>query len=152
MYQDNPKEMAFVVNFPKLVTETINGEAIIVHLDSGAYYSLCDSACFLWERLQTGSSVSRLAAQIRGQYTGVEESLEVALGAFIADLQADGLVLLTPEPLVEVPFVSDSEVKQPFTHPVIEKFTDMADLLMLDVIHDVAEEEGWPFKKQPKSS
>ena len=32
-----------------------------------------------------------------------------------------------------------------FTNPVLEKFTDMAELLLLDPIHEV-DDSGWPNK------
>jgi hypothetical protein len=33
--------------------------------------------------------------------------------------------------------------KKPFTDPVIEIYTDLQDLLLLDPIHDV-DDRGWP--------
>ncbi len=41
--------------------------------------------------------------------------------------------------------VNISTSKDDFTNPVLEKFTDMADLLLLDPIHEV-DESGWPNK------
>ena len=34
--------------------------------------------------------------------------------------------------------------KQHFQSPEIQKFTDMEDLLLIDPIHEVDEEAGWP--------
>jgi hypothetical protein len=36
-----------------------------------------------------------------------------------------------------------------FTQPVLEVYTDMQDLLLLDPIHEVDEEAGWPSPKPP---
>ena len=41
----------FRVNQPAVIAEVIDNEAIVVNLDSGAYYSLRGSACTIWEML-----------------------------------------------------------------------------------------------------
>jgi hypothetical protein len=41
---------------------------------------------------------------------------------------------------------SNSGEKIPFAQPVLNKFTDVEDLLMLDPIHDV-DAAGWPQKR-----
>jgi len=33
--------------------------------------------------------------------------------------------------------------RPPFVKPILQKYTDMADLLLLDPIHEVGE-QGWP--------
>jgi len=39
-----------------------------------------------------------------------------------------------------------------FAPPVLEVYTDMQDLLLLDPIHDVDETVGWPSPKPPEES
>ena len=39
-----------------------------------------------------------------------------------------------------------------WTAPVLEVFTDMEDLLLLDPIHDVSEAVGWPMQKPAHSA
>ena len=36
---------------------------------------------------------------------------------------------------------------KPLAAPVLNKYSDMQDLLLLDPIHDVDEEAGWPTNK-----
>jgi hypothetical protein len=38
----------------------------------------------------------------------------------------------------------------PFRVPVLNRYSDMADMLLLDPVHDV-EESGWPVPKPPHS-
>lgn len=149
---DNPPQQPFfVTNHHNLVAETIDEEVIIVNLDTGVYYSLRESACFIWERLRTGGSLAQLAAAVRAAYIQVPETLDADLRAFVADLAADQLVITTHELTPIAPFVPNPGNGQPYTQPVIDKFSEMADLLQLDPIHQVEEDQGWPFKKKSSS-
>ena len=50
-----------------------------------------------------------------------------------------------PTPSTALP---DVKVNGGFDEPVLHKYEDMKDMLLLDPIHDVDDEAGWP---QPKS-
>jgi hypothetical protein len=39
------------------------------------------------------------------------------------------------------------DYKLPFQKPLLQKYTDMEALLLVDPIHEVDEEEGWPKQK-----
>jgi len=41
-----------------------------------------------------------------------------------------------------------SGTRQPFSAPVLNAYTDMEELLLLDPIHDV-DQAGWPMPKAP---
>lgn len=141
-------ETLFISNHSKLVTETLDGEAIIVHLETGAYFSLRGSACFIWECLQAGCSLTQLAAQIQMHFIAPPDTLEADLQTFITDLLANDLVLIVTEiPSDSHSLLAPSNTPLPFDPPVAEKFTDMADLLLIDPVHEV-QEAGWPFKKE----
>jgi len=39
--------------------------------------------------------------------------------------------------------------RPPFVKPILQKYTDMADLLLLDPIHEVDAGQGWPHPAPP---
>ena len=43
------KSLHFRINNPKVIHETIDGETVIVNLDSGNYYSLDATGADIWE-------------------------------------------------------------------------------------------------------
>ena len=62
--------------------------------------------------------------------------------------QATEQQLITPtgEP-VATKSLKTPLMRQPFSTPVLETYTDMQDLLTLDPIHDVDPQQGWPIQK-----
>ena len=143
------QDTVFIVNKTKLVSEISDGEAIIVDLETGAYFSLQNSACFYWENLLSGASLARLADLTLSRYSDVPPTCVEELKAFVLELQAEELVVQTANGSVPPTGISPATEKTIYTRPRLEKFTDMAELLLLDPIHEVDDGLGWPFKKNP---
>jgi len=148
MGQQENLEPIYSINHSKLVSETIDGEAIIVHLETGAYYSLRGSAALIWDQLLEGDTLSHLTSYLEEQVEAVSEPLEADLAAFLSDLQAEGLVILVEGQQKSGQNSVKIGQKSAYVKPMVDKFTDMSDLLLLDPIHQVEDEEGWPFKKK----
>lgn len=124
-------ETRYEVNVPDVVDESVDGEVLIVHLGTGTYFSARGAGDAAWQMLASG----RTAAECTVPLGQTEEGLQ----DFLSQLVAEGL--LRPRtggagPLPEL---------QPVAGPLLlEKYTDMQELLLLDPIHDVDDEEGWP--------
>ncbi len=132
---------------PTVVSESFDDEVILVNLSRGNYYSLRGSAAWLWQTLENGASIEGLAQQLMAQYVVDEPTATQALTTFAAQLQEQELIATTsetPSVLRQVPTLVD---RQAFVPPVLEVYTDMADLLALDPIHDVNPASGWPIAK-----
>lgn len=128
------------VNTPQISHQTIDGEVVIINLENGCYYSLLDLSAALWQLVAAGCTRDQVMAAAATAYPDAPDALEKA-GAFVDELVAEGLVLDQGDggeaPVPALPAV--------FTPPVLEKFTDMQELLMLDPIHEV-DAVGWPHK------
>jgi len=63
----------------------------------------------------------------------------------LADLLQEQLLVAADEQQLAAPPLErhGAGSRPPFQMPVVERYTDMADLLLLDPIHDV-NAEGWP--------
>ena len=85
---------------------------------------------------------------VRAHYAGDAEHIRAGVDALLAELLAESL--LAPAECISAgaPGVDSNERSAgelpPFMPPLLEKFTDMADLLLLDPIHEVDAETGWP--------
>lgn len=133
------------VNQPAVIAEVIDNEAIIVNLDSGAYYSLRGSACLIWEMLARQMPVPTVVQGLSQRFAGTPDVLQSGVDALLADLLGEQLLVPadgTKAP-AELPTMTGSEDRPSFETPVLEKYTDMAELLLLDPIHDV-DAAGWP--------
>ena len=139
----------FRVNAPGIVHEIIDGEAVVIDLERGNYYSLERAAADVWKWLDAGASVGDIAAGLAERYQCDHDVIDATLPSFVSELEAEGLIA----PLVNVdaaPAVSlvgvTTDAHLPFDAPRVSKFTDMQDLLLLDPIHEV-DASGWPRPK-----
>ncbi len=71
---------------------------------------------------------------------------DVDVDAYVVALQGEGLVVETDTPRAGGPTTA---VAWPdaYEAPQVKKYDDMADLLLVDPIHDVAAESGWPDRR-----
>jgi hypothetical protein len=134
----------FRTNSPPVIHETVDGETIVVNLDSGSYYDLNALGSSIFTSLAGGSGVGELAALIAATYGHDEADAARAVEAFVGLLVAEEL--LTP-----LPAANGAQPDPPaalpasYAEPVLNKHTDMEELLLLDPVHEVGE-AGWPSK------
>jgi hypothetical protein len=144
----------FRINKPTVIHEFFDKEVVIIEFNSGNYYSLDKAGADIWSFIESGANVDEIVEAITDLYKGSPTVIENAVAQLLAELQQEGLIV--PDNAKESE--STKEVKlsnkpspgteQPdFEVPVINKYTDMQDLLLLDPIHEV-DETGWPNIKQ----
>ena len=140
----------FRVNTPTVTHETIDGEAVIINLDSGNYYSLIEVGSFIWGLVEKGASASEVQNLVHQAYQGNATDIDRGVQELLAQLQQESLIVpvdgagafdLTQ--LNQVVPSNNSHEKPSFNPPLLHKYSDMQELLLLDPIHDV-DEAGWP--------
>jgi hypothetical protein len=132
----------FRLNSPRVVSEAVDGEAIIVNLDSGTYYSIKGDGILIWDAIVAGAPVDEIAAAVSSQTGASVETVQPALTAFSQSLSAEGLIV-PREDVGEPPVVDVSSGGPGLLQPTLESFSDMQDLILLDPVHEV-DEQGWP--------
>lgn len=135
--------MHYRLNHSDVIQETVDGEAIVIHTPSGVYYSLEGTAEHLWNALLAGHT----PADIAGAYP-VDEHISsaaviTAIEQFAQQLQQEKL-LLPSDPPAEAGDVPPAS--HPFSIPSLQRFTDMQELLLVDPIHEVDPQSGWPAR------
>lgn len=141
--------LSYRINSPSVIGEVLDGEAIIVNLDSGAYYSLDGAGAVVWAAAQSGAPLAELIGLTAAQYHGTVAEIASGIVALVEELVAEGLLVTnsaTGEDVVDATTAAPAALngdRPPFVKPVLQKYTDMADLLLLDPIHEV-DEQGWP--------
>jgi hypothetical protein len=145
--------MHFRINRPIVVDEVFDDEVVIIHFDTGNYYSLDSVGTEIWGLIESGASVGEIVASLANRYDGSEEVIEEATAQFVAELQEEDL--LAPGKPMDLATVGEPEegleakraaTGRSFRAPIVSRYTDMQDLLLLDPIHEV-DEEGWPSVK-----
>ena len=139
------------VNEPKVVHQTVDEETVIVDLGTGSYYSLRGSAQVIWSALERGLDVPGVVDEVDGRFEGDRDRIVPAVEAFVSRLADDRLIveLDGESPAWSPPFdaPAPSADRPGFEAPVIERFDDLQDLILLDPVHEVSEEQGWPHAR-----
>ena len=143
----------FRISAPKITSQTIDGEVVIINLDSGYYYSLDKAGACVWNALESGDPLGSIIDRVASSFEGERAVIEDAVIKLIDELQREELIApdetQAPAGLCEAGAGSGAAVagKVKFEAPVLQKYTDMQDLLLLDPIHEV-DETGWPRTKE----
>lgn len=132
------------INAPHVVAETIDGEVVAISMDTGSYYSIRGSGAVLWSLLAAGRSVSEIEETLHSQFDAEPSVLAVETSRFVSELLNEALLRpRTNDGASDLDGAQVGEKALDFAPPLLEKFTDMEDLLLLDPIHDV-DAQGWP--------
>ena len=151
------------VNIAHVVHETIDGETILIHLGSGAYYSLAGCGAQVWEMLVAGAGADEVIASTQIRYDADPAEIAQPISALIDELLAEELIVedgtdsalrigsdgKTSTPLAQAgdATIAESATRQSFVAPVLHKYTDMQEFMLVDPLHDVEQEVGWPRLK-----
>jgi hypothetical protein len=125
--------------------ETIEGEVIVIALDTGTYYSLRESGADVWEGIGQGGSEAEIAEALSRRYEGPADEMRSAVRELLGQLEEEGLIEEV-DGAAAAGSVGPAETpdgRRPFSTPVFEKHTDMQDLILLDPVHEV-DPRGWP--------
>jgi hypothetical protein len=142
----------FRVKLPNVTHETIDGETVILNLDTGSYYSIDNSGAMIWGLIDAGASIKQIVDIVSLSCTGNFQEIESGIIALAEKLEQEGLIVPNDEmeaSIINMPDTSTGQSvnRQCFEFPNLRKYTDMEDLLLLDPIHDV-DDTGWPNKNQ----
>lgn len=130
---------------PDVIEETFDGEVTLVHLRTGIFYGLNATASALWRQIEQGRTPETVARVLSEAYAVSRETVEADILPLIAEL-VDDEVLVPAEAEADVP---PPRAGGPWRAPAVERYSDMADLLKLDPIHDLrADYAGWPVPRE----
>jgi hypothetical protein len=147
----NEQLQRYRINDSKIVYEDYDDEIVLINLENGNYYSISGAAPVMWRLITEGRHTDGIVDGIMGKYVGARENIAWVTGEFIKGLLDEGLVLrddgaasatVTPQPAK-----AGAVAKVPFDPPVLKRYTDMQELILLDPVHEV-DESGWPEKKE----
>ncbi|HXY92512.1 MAG TPA: PqqD family protein [Acidimicrobiia bacterium] len=133
-------------NTPRFVDETLDGEALIMDMLKGNYYCCVGASALAWNALKAGASASETAAALARVYglsaPDIAHDVERFAGELVAEemiVEADGA--LAPASIEPAP--GTAPATDEYESLGLERYTDLADLILLDPVHDVGE-GGWP--------
>jgi hypothetical protein len=145
--QSPASHQCFETNSPAVVSEVIDGEAIIMNLKSGNYFSIQQTGAKIWEWINDGRPFQAVVELAQRSFAGEPEKITRDLEEFLGALLEHELIRPCSkdgQPGGQAVTDEETPVNRPaFEKPEVHVFNDMKDLLLLDPIHDV-DETGWP--------
>lgn len=135
----------------QVMSEVLDGEAVIIDLATGRYHAAAGVAATVWGAATSGASLATIMHVVASRHRNVPADAESAVLAFLAQTIAAGLATedASSAGTDQIPSFPDDTVTD-WGVPVLESHDDLADLLLLDPVHDVTE-SGWPHAAPPAS-
>jgi hypothetical protein len=127
----------------RVISEVIDGEFVVVHFESGCYYSIRGTGADVCRLLSAGYALQEIISRLATHHQLSESQVGPEVRQFVARLVEEGLLAPASEDGQQHGPVELSDA--PYAAPSFEKFDDMADQLLLDPIHEIGE-AGWPVR------
>jgi Coenzyme PQQ synthesis protein D (PqqD) len=138
---------SFAVRGNQITHERLDDEVIAIDLERGFYFAMVGPAADIWTAVVEGADDGLVAALLAERY-GIDAAVaRQAVDDFVRTLLDEALIaardLDAPSDDVGVPVLPDLTQPAVWSTPELERYDDMADLVLLDPIHQV-DESGWP--------
>jgi Coenzyme PQQ synthesis protein D (PqqD) len=117
----------------EVAAKVIDGEAIIIRLSDGMYFSLNSAGSLVWELIERRETVGEIQAALLARSNAIEQEVRDDVTRLANELLRENLVTTTDDSgSVTASELPAAEGKQPYESPQLQKYQDMADLLALD--------------------
>lgn len=124
----------YIPNQDDIAARVLDGEAIMINLAKGIYYSLDGVGGRIWELLEEGRSAAEMADAIALEFDVTAERARADVDRILGELQAEDALRTAPvgaPPSKTTPRTRCAE-KRPYREPKLTVYRDMADLLALE--------------------
>lgn len=135
--------MRFAINAPTIISETIDGETVIINTVSGHYYTATGPASEIWDALCAGAAVADIVQAF--DQAGAWPADSGTVEAFVDRLRAEQLI--APSAAATAPPTAVLRIESPGSAPppTLTRHDDLQAIIELDPIHEVSPQMGWPF-------
>ena len=128
---------------PTVRHERLEDEVIAIDLESGAYFALDDVAAVCWSILAAGGTTSAAVDATVANFDVAADTAQHDVEGFVDELVRVRLLAPADRPSARPEVPDTTPGGREYRPPVIERFDDLEELLVLDPIHEV-DEAGWP--------
>jgi len=121
-------------NDAECAAKVLDGEAVIINLLNGTYYSLDKAGAVVWELAASGGTVSEIAGGVSARYDVDASRARQDVERLVAELVAERLLVPAngaAASTADAPSASGNG-RLPYEAPMLTTYRDMADLLALD--------------------
>jgi hypothetical protein len=141
----------YCIETAEVVSDVIDGEAIMLHRTYGDYFSTDGVGGLIWQWIGEGRSRSQILKMLNAKFAASLAEIATAVDSFLADLVAHKLVreiVEGDESATETLIEQQTNPEAEFVRPTLHVYSDIRNMVLLDPIHDVDENIGWPTPKR----
>ena len=122
-----------VPNRNEVTSKVMDGEAIMINLATGIYYSMDKVGGTIWEGVEQEQRLGQILQSVVATYEVSEEQAIKDLESLVSQLSEENLIVLQ-ENGESLPLSGEnrSSTLVPYEPPVLNSYRDMGDLLALD--------------------
>jgi hypothetical protein len=146
--------MRYEIDRARIILERFEEETVLVNIESGYYYSVSSAGSEILELLEEGFATDDLAPALFGDSETLNR-FRIRIAQFVEKLAVEGIVVERDSASNAGPCFHKEWPRYPdgagYEPPMFERFDDVRDLLLIDPVHQVDLELGWP-KKRPSAS
>jgi hypothetical protein len=122
----------FRINEKLVTSKMIDGEAIIINLANGMYYSLDKTGAVVWVLIGGGYDLGEAADVLSSRFSVPVTQVREDLVHLVNDLVTHNLVLPAEGAAASTPVKLDPPTGEAYVRPVLNCYDDMGDVLALD--------------------
>jgi hypothetical protein len=122
----------YTINTEQVTWELTDGEAVVIHFETSAYYGLNVSGTYLWLELANGPVGSaELAAKIAARYGKRLEEITPDVDTFLRSLKIEDLLVEDGKPGAAPARTAElSSPKDTYQPPSLTKFGELEKLIL----------------------
>ncbi len=121
------------VRTEEVAAKVMDGEAIIINLANGVYYSMDKVGGLIWEAIEKQSSLSAIIAETVARYEVSSERAEADIQRIAEELLQENLVTVSEtNGSAQMTTELGQQERLPYEAPTLNIYRDMGDLLALD--------------------
>ena len=126
-------DMRFSIDREAIATKVIDGEAIIINLATGLYYSTDGVGAVVWELLAAGQSAAEILTVLDKTFAVDRGRMGSDIASFISSLLAEGLVSHDDDVGEAISIAVDGEnLAKEYAAPQLDRYDDLAHFFALD--------------------
>jgi len=134
-------------NEKDVAVKVLDGEAIMINLTNGTYYSLDKVGTAIWELIERGEPLAQVLQVVTRRYEVDSDTAKGDLKRLVGEMLGEGIVVEgegEASPSTAPPPAEPASERLPYESPELSIYRDMSDLLDLEPpTPGAAQEDLW---------
>ena len=125
-------DSAFAPAHSRVAAKVLDGELIVINLDTGYYYASTGTGVAIWQQIEAGASLRQVIAALIGRYDVDAPRAEHDARAFVEKLAVETLLVPAAVGVGSTPVSESVANRLPYAPPELVKYDDMAEQFAMD--------------------